>query len=318
MKFLIIGAGLIGKERIKALLRLGYEDIYVYDINVPKDLDPRVKIADDNSLKDTPPTWVFISTPHSAVKDWVRVAANWGSKILIEKPMGRNLQEAEEIHSYIKYPSRLFVGFNYRFYPGIISLTEDVLNERFGKIVSINMILGHGGSPTDKDYWKLNTFDGSSDCLLDPGIHFLDIIDYMFPGRVQPLFGKYWKGFWNTGIKEEVYMVYDINGFPMTLNTSLVRWRSTFCIEVNGTDGYGIVTGKGRSYGDQIYVRGDRWGWRNGKTQKDSEEIVLQATCDRSFYLETQCLLSSGNLNCTGSHALQVMKLYDESIRVLI
>ena len=245
MNFLIIGAGLIGQERIKALLKLGYKDIYIHDTDVPKDLDKNVKVANKYTFKSKAPDWVFIATPHSCIEPWVRIVAEWGSKILIEKPFGRNYQEAKEIYSHLKYPEQLFVGFNYRFYPGINKLCEDIIFNKFGKIISINMVLGHGGKPEDANSWKLNTFDGSSDCLLDPAIHFLDIINMMFPYAAKPLFGKYWQGFWNTGVKEEIHIFYDVNDFIINLQTSLVRWKSTFRIEVNGVKGYGIVTGTG-------------------------------------------------------------------------
>ena len=48
------------------------------------------------------------------------------------------------------------------------------------------LMWAYSGKPKDKTSWKLNTFDGSSDCLLDPGIHFLDIMNYMFPNIVVP------------------------------------------------------------------------------------------------------------------------------------
>jgi len=323
MKFLIIGVGLVGLERVKALLDLGYTDIYIYDTNIPKYfppilLDSRITIADSNSFKKKAPDWVFIATPHSVAKEWVKVVAKWGSKILMEKPFGRNYEEAKEIYRYMQYPEQIFVGMNYRFYPGIERLLSDIiLGNTFGQIASINMSLGHGGSPGDEKSWKLNTYDGCSDCLLDPAIHFLDIINRIFPNKVVPVFGKSWQGFWNTGIKEFVHMVYDVDGIVISLESSLVKWRSKFFIEVNGVDGYGIVSGKGRSYGNQSYVTGKRWGWKNGDSQKDSEITVLESDCSNSFYLETKSLLSNNPSNCTASEALQTMELYDKSIRIL-
>jgi len=324
MNFLVIGYGLIGAIRVRALLELKKEtnlinNIYVYDINKPENLEDGVMFADENSFKDKAPDWVFICTPHHIIKDWVRVAASWGSKILVEKPLGRNYQEAKEIYSYLQYPDQLFVGFNYRFYGGIKILCEKILANDFGRIVSINMVLGHGGKPEDIDSWKLNPYDGSPDCLLDPAIHFLDLLNYMFPRRAIPLYGKAWKGFWNTGILEEIHLLLDINGFPVNLQTSLVKWRSTFRIEVNGTNGYAIVDGKGRSYGTQTYTDGHRWGWAINKYgQRDSEREIAIDDCEDSFYLETKCLLEDGAINnCSAIDALDVMKLYDECIKVI-
>jgi len=92
VNFLVIGsAGAIGKERIKALLRLrqaGYNigRIVCYDKNPHTDILDGIELADANSFKNEAPDWVFICTPHDIVNDWVSVVAQWGSKILIEKP----------------------------------------------------------------------------------------------------------------------------------------------------------------------------------------------------------------------------------------
>lgn len=324
MNFLIVGYGAIGRERVKALLKLKEKEykidkIYVYDINPLNDLPEGVEKADDSTFKYFYPDWVFIATPHHAIKDWVQVFGNWDSKILIEKPMGRNYEEAKEIYSYLKNPEQLFVGFNYRFYGGVSRLCSDVLNNKFGNIISVDMVLGHGGKPEDRNSWKLNPFDGSPDSLLDPAIHFLDLLNYMFPNKVVPKYGKEWKGFWNTGIQEEIHVIFDVDGTIVNLQTSLVRWKNIFHIAVNGTDGYGVVNGRGKTYGLQTYTTGERWGWLEKGNQKDSEKLRNIDTCVDSFVLETESLLNTdeNKTNCSALEALDVMKLYDDCIRII-
>lgn len=324
MNFLIVGYGAIGKERVKALLKLkkqGYQidKIYIHDINLPEDLPEGVLEVKDITFKNSYPDWIFICTPHYMVVDWIQVFGKWDSKILIEKPMGRNFQEAEQIYSYIKNPEQLYVGFNYRFYGGISRLCSDLLNNRFGKLISIDMTLGHGGKPEDRSSWKLNPFEGSPDCLLDPGIHFLDILNHTFDEKVVPVYGREWKGFWNTGIQEEIHMIMTIGDTIVNFQSSLVRWRNTFRISVNGTSGYGIVNGRGKTYGSQTYWTGKRWGWLDGKKQSDSEKLEIVDTCEDSFLLETSSLveMNENSTNCSALEALSAMKLYDECLRVI-
>ena len=331
MRFLIIGNGAIGKKRIEALIKLGYSNIFVYDnivsedifeytVVFPESLDfnkvQMISIEDD-IFKDSPPDWVFIATSHGAAMEWAKVALQWGSKVLVEKPLGRNYQETQDISSYIKYPNQLFVGFNYRFHKGVQNLCKDIEENKFGSIISMNMVIGHGGSPEDKYFWKLNNFDGSADSLLDPGIHFLDILNLLFPNKVKPLGGKCWSGFWNTGVKEEVHMLYTAGDSIINLSTSIAKWRNTFRIEVNGIEGYGCLNGRGGNYGVQTYTRGKRWGWSEGESQRESERLVSESDCSDSFLVETESLLKGSKLNCTATEALATMKLYDESIRIL-
>jgi len=319
MNFLVIGTGLIGKKRVDALVRLKSEghkidEICVYDPVSPYVPTPDVSIVNETSFLNKNLDWVFIATPHNVVKDWVSVASSWGCRILIEKPMGRNYQEAKEIYSYLKIPSQMLVGFNYRFFEPVKRLCDDVLMGKFGRIISINMEIGHGGKPEDKESWKLNKEEGSPDALLDPGIHMLDLLDYMFPRRAIPVYGISWSGFWGTGVKEEVCMTYTINNFAVTLKSSLVKWKNTFRIEVNGVEGYGVVSGRGGNYGKQTYRTGVRWGWKDGYT----EEPVCESDCEDSFYLETKSLVEDkGNANARGAETLDVMRLYSDSVELL-
>jgi len=331
MKFLVIGNGAIGKKRIDALIKLGCSNIFVYDNILSEDIFEYTVVitnelgfnkiqmisADNDIFKNSPPDWVFIATSHSAATEWAKVALQWGSKVLVEKPLGRNYQETQDICSYIKYPNQLFVGFNYRFYKGVRFLCRDIEENKFGNIISINVVIGHAGSPEDKHSWKLNSFDGSSDSLLDPGIHVLDILNSLFPNKIKPLGGKYWSGFWDTGVKEEVHMLYTAGDSIINFSSSIAKWRNTFSIEVNGTDGYGCLNGRGGNYGIQSYVRGKRWGWNKTESQRESERLVSESDCSDSFLVETESLLKGSKLNCTATEALATMKLYDESIRIL-
>lgn len=315
MDFLIIGNGIIGKKRIEALKKLKAGNIYLYDIILPQRIEEGIQIADENTFRDKSPDWVFIATPHYAAKDWVNVASQWGSHILLEKPMGRSYREAFDIYHSLKYPEQLYLGFNYRFYDGVVKLMRDIASERFGKIISVDMCLGHGGKPEDRTSWKLNPFEGSPDSLLDPGIHFLDLLNCMLPNEIVPLYGKSWRGFWKTGISEEINLMLDGGGFPITLNTSVVKWKNTFRIQVNGTNASGVVDGRGGFYGKQIYVVTDRWGWM--KEKSSPAKIEVESDCENSFYDETQSLLMDRAYNCTAKQALDTMKLYDNCLKVI-
>ena len=64
-------------------------------------------------------------------------------------------------------------------------------------------------------------------------------------------------------------------------------------IEVNGTEGYGIVNVRGRSYGNQEYITGKSWGWQSGGSQGDSETNHFENySADDSFYESMLALFS--------------------------
>lgn len=320
-----IGAGLIGKERISATMNLvnlgkNVEIIGVYDPYIKEDSDILKKhnlhkvdsLEEIYSLK---PDWVFISTPHDISLNIASDMLKHGFKVLVEKPLGRDLKETKKVLAKQIKANQIFVGYNYRFYEGIRAMLADFKKGLFGKIISVNMILGHGGSPADKDSWKLDPEKAGGGVLIDPGIHLLDICKCMFRDKIEVKEALTWKGFWNTGIEEEAHVLLKSGKSIINIGLSVVKWRSTFRIEVNGDKGYGIVEGRGRSYGLQRYVRGERWGWMSGKPQKDTEIMVAETDGNDSFQKEIDSLLFENEkdtvMPCKGKEALESMKLLE-------
>ena len=323
LKICQIGAGLIGRERIKAVLRLlqagrNVELCAVHDPFLRHKPDGLSELRFADSLEEIfslEPDWVFISTPHDAAVELTKQALARGCRVLLEKPMGRNLREAEAIANSQTRKDQLYIGCNYRFYDGIAAALRDLDKRWFGNVISVGMTLGHGGNPKDKDGWKLDPKKAGGGVLIDPGIHLLDLCQCMFPGGIQVQDALTWRGFWNTGIEEEAHVLMQGGKSVVNLQLSVVRWRSTFRIEINGDEGYGIIEGRGRSYGRQRYLRGKKWGWTSGRSQRDTEEVVVETEGDDVFQKEIDALLF-GDPNdlirpCRGEEALASMALLD-------
>jgi predicted dehydrogenase len=326
VKICQIGAGLIGRERMKAVASLAnagrrVELCAVHDPFLKEKPEALIKqglhfaesLEEVFSLK---PDWIFISTPHDAAAGLAKQALSRGFNVLLEKPLGRNFRETTEIISCQTKKDQLYVGCNYRFYDGIAAALKDVVQKRFGKIISVNMVLGHGGNPRDKTGWKLDPEKAGGGVLIDPGIHLIDLCTCLFAGEIQVENVLAWRGFWNTGIEEEAHVLMQSNQSLINLQLSVVRWRSAFRIEINGDEGYGIVEGRGRSYGRQKYIRGKKWGWMSGTSQKESEEMVVETEGDDVFQKEIESLLFGTAKDfirpCTGQEALKSMELLEK------
>jgi predicted dehydrogenase len=334
MKIAVIGGGLIGHERLDALRRI--IEISKYPIEISMVVDPdkfrlekiseKYKCPVSSNLEDAfmaNPDWIFICTPHEYVVDIAKACFSNNCNMLIEKPLGRSFGECNEILAMKPENIHLAVGFNYRFYSGIRKVIQDARDGRFGEIISVNMVLGHGNSPGMEKTWKLDPVKCGGGALIDPGIHLLDLVLCLSSGSINVMQGASWSGFWNTGIEEEVHVIMkDSSGAIFNIQASLNRWRSNFRIEINGVDGYGIVEGRGRSYGPQSYRVGKRWGWQSGLNQVDSEEVLIDSdSSNNSFLHETAMLLGiplpgleleSDHLNvCNEIQAGQAMSLLD-------
>ena len=114
---------------------------------------------------------------------------------------------------------------------------------------------------------------------------------------------------------EEMHSILsDDNGTIYNIQVSLNRWRSTFRFEINGDKGYCVVEGRGRSYGQQTYTTGERWGWsKYNKNQKDTE-IIKSCDTSKSFIDETIAVLKlkdSKIIPCDDLQVTEVMRLLE-------
>lgn len=293
----IAGLGLIGKERLLAVEKLqsrgrDIEVAGVFDPYADSSLGGDYRVETLPALLSSQPDLVVVATPHSSALEVATAALSSGSDVLVEKPLGRSAAETTEFAEMSALTGRsVHVGFNYRFFPGVRALLADLDKQAFGDLINVRMTLGHGGSPGDEKTWKLDGEHAGGGCLIDPGIHLIDLAQQI-GGECAVSSTNTWSGFWGTGIEEQAHVVLEARSVPMIdLDISIVRWRSTFRLEVNGTEGYGLVEGRGRSYGPQTYRTGRRWGWKDGGTQAESERVVLSSDCSDSFADELEDLL---------------------------
>ncbi len=318
MIFLICGLGLIGRQRLQAVLDSGHaEEIYVYDPKLeglPQNFIGEVKVIQEIPNPDhTRLTHVVISTPHDQILEMMEKVESHNPRILLEKPMGRNLVEAEKIKNY-SAKCDLTIGFNYRFMKGIEELKLLLDQNKLGEINSIRLDLGHGGSPEDFTSWKLNKESAGGGSLLDPGIHLIDLILHLSGKKINlvEIDGvNYWSGFWNTGIEESSMVLGSIDKIPFIIISSIVAWRTRFKVEVIGTQGYAIVNGRGRSDGPQTITIGRRWGWQDSKSQLESEQTTVSMETDTSIMKETIAWINKSQKTLSAKNAFETMELYN-------
>ena len=124
------------------------------------------------------------------------------------------------------------------------------------------------------------------------------------------------KNFWKTGIEEEVLITMSSKEIPIiNISISILRWRSTFNISGNGIKGYWRINGRDRSYGNQTYSTGKRWGWLQGKDQKYTEKKYIQKKKKNVFQDELNAIIQilknkkTKILPCTDIEALKTMSL---------
>jgi predicted dehydrogenase len=320
-KILIIGLGLIGRQRLDACLEFGItpNNIFAFDPNIAQLSfvnEPAYKeiffVDNLEACSSIKFARAIVAVPHDLAPTLVVALLDDGVKVLLEKPLGRNLHEAQELASHT-LSKNLSIGFNYRFMPGIIELKKALATQVLGNISTLKMELGHGGGPKDGGSWKLDPVRAGGGVVLDPGIHLIDLLVYLFGATEKntSVMGKTeWKGFWNTGIEESSLFIGYVDTTPFSIASSIVAWRTRFKIEVIGTERYFEIDGRGRSDGPQTITEGSKWGWLSSTSQKSSEQFSELTVKDRSLNVETFAWLKECKDVCNIDQALQGMMIY--------
>ena len=268
-----MGHGLIGRQRAEAVLAHGAELAGTVDPVAAGRPDSPHFAALEEIAEDAFDAAV-IALPHDLAEPVAEAVLRTGKPVLLEKPLGLHADQARRLvdaAAGVALPS--FVGYNYRFLPGIRASLEAAASGRLGTLRTVDLLIGHGGHPGSAEGWKLKPERAGGGVVLDPGVHLLDLLLLLDPTlELQSAVAT--RGFWKTGIEEDVVLTFAAEHLIATVRVSHIRWVNTFRVEVLGEEGYAIAEGRGGTYGNQTLRLGRRWAWAepDAGTQRESEE----------------------------------------------
>ncbi len=278
LRIMIVGLGLIGRQRAEALGR-------IEGATLAATVDPRLIEADAiagtphyEALAEFPSDdydAAIIAVPHDTACPIAAGIVGAGKPVLIEKPLGVRGAEARELEALAAdLPLPSFVGYNYRYLPAIAELLRRARTGELGELRSIDMCVGHGGHPDSAAGWKLDPLRAGGGVLLDPGVHLLDLLLRLIPAADCTAI-EATRGFWPTAIEEDVVAVFRDKSVIATVRVSHIRWVNTFRVEVFGEAGYALAKGRGGNYGPMTLRLGRRWAWADdcAVSQRASEMV---------------------------------------------
>jgi predicted dehydrogenase len=194
---------------------------------------------------------VVVSTPNAYLCDIAVAALENGKHVLIEKPMGRDLAEAEMLADVAR-TSRgvLKIGFNHRYHPALRTAHERFVAGEIGAPIAIRARYGHGGRAGYENEWRGDPMLAGGGELTDQGVHVLDLIHW-FAGTPQEAFAYLTTAVWPIAPLEDnaFGLLRFAGGCVATLHTSWTQWKNLFSFEIFGSDGSLVVEGLGGSYG---------------------------------------------------------------------
>lgn len=254
----IVGAGLMGKKRAKALEGCNVSLVSVSDVieHRAKDLADAYHCGYTTDwkqvVKDDAIDIVIVSAIHQYLAEISIGAIQHDKHVLIEKPAGRNLKELEKIKAVVKnHDVKIKVGYNHRFHPGIIKAKELFDQGEIGPLMYIRGRYGHGGRKDYQKEWRAFKDSAGGGELLDQGSHLIDL-SRLFAGDFSSAIGYAPTFFWEMEVEDNGFAVLrNNNGQIAFLHASWTQWKNLFSFEIFGTTGELIVDGLGGSYGTE-------------------------------------------------------------------
>ncbi len=323
MNIAIIGCGLIGGKRAKAL---------------PKD-DALVAVADTNlqraqtlaanypTCKTVSTDWrsvvthadvhaVVVATTNDQLAAVTLAAIESGKHVLVEKPAARSATELAPLLPAAKHHKvAVKVGFNHRCHPALLKARELVDAGELGEMMFVRGRYGHGGRLGMEKEWRGNPAIAGGGEMLDQGVHLVDLARW-FLGDFADVSGYVGTFFWDWPVED--------NGFALLktadqkvawLHASCSEWKNLFSLEIYGKTAKLAIDGLGGSYGLErlsFYKMLPQMGppdttiWEYPGEDK-SWQVEWQQFKDAASRREQP---TSGNLN-DALHALQVIdRLY--------
>ncbi len=195
-RFLLVGAGMIGREHINVTRLLGAAQIAgIYDTSedsiaaalalFPDDAAcPAVYRNLESALAEAEADAVLICTPNFTHFDLVQQVANSGLPLFVEKPMATTLQDAAGLVLLSReYPGFIQLGMQYRYKSQYTEAFRAVKAQgALGKVKTISMSEYRPPFLDKVRQWnKFNEFSGGT--LVEKCCHYFDLINLMAESR---------------------------------------------------------------------------------------------------------------------------------------
>ena len=265
MNILVMGSGLIGAQRIQALTKLApVASIAVYDpkLNEGVSLAPKAKSVGLEAALGRTYDAAVVATPHDIAVELIPQVARVAPALLIEKPLGRTLAEAERLVAAAgESASKIFLGLNYRFLKHVQHVKRLLQTGELGRVLAVDAVLSHGAQPGYDKSWKTDAVKCGGGVCIDPGIHLFDLLCWFF-GGAELSGGLLTRTFWPIQVEDHANLILSLpGGAPASIFLSLSSWQSRMEMTIETENAQLLLRGRGKFYGPQQLTVALRWPW---------------------------------------------------------
>jgi predicted dehydrogenase len=255
MRVAIVGCGLIGQRRARALganILVVCADIVRERADALAETSPGARSVASwrEAVEQRDVNVVVVATPHDLLAQVTLAAAAAGKHVLVEKPGARSAAELGPVINAARSMGVLVrVGFNHRYHPGARKARELVDAGGVGDLLYVRGRYGHGGRPGYEKEWRADPAVSGGGELVDQGVHLIDLARW-FLGEFQDVQGFAQRYFWDTPVEDNGFLLLRTATRKVAaLHASWTEWKNLFSFEIFGRTGKLEMTGLGGSYG---------------------------------------------------------------------
>ena len=257
MRVAIIGCGLIGQKRARALadcrLVACADAVGERAENLARTASGAQPATDWRAVVERQDVdIVIVSTTHDVLAEITLAAVLAGKHVLVEKPGARRAAELDPVIEAVKHARVLVrVGFNHRYHPAFRKAREIVEAGALGELMYVRGRYGHGGRIGYEQEWRADPERSGGGELIDQGLHLIDLARW-FLGDFEEVQGFAHTYYWGMPVEDNGFMLLKTPRRQVALlHASWTEWKNLFSLEVFGRQGKLEITGLGGSYGTQ-------------------------------------------------------------------
>ncbi|MCB9062444.1 MAG: Gfo/Idh/MocA family oxidoreductase [Halobacteriovoraceae bacterium] len=259
MRVAIIGCGLIGEKRLKAI---GKDHIVCAlcdtDLERARTLktyaSQNTLLTDDyqKAISQSECDIVIIATIVSKLSEITKFSVDNKKHVIVEKPCGRNFKEIGPIlKTAQEFNLKVMAGFNHRFHPAMLKAKEIIDSGDLGELMFLRGRYGHGGRVGYEKEWRANPELSGGGELIDQGVHLIDLSRW-YLGDFPIVQGEAHTLFWDMKVDDNAFMKLTTQKQQIAwLHVSCSEWKNMFSLEIYGRRGKIQIEGLGRSYGTE-------------------------------------------------------------------
>jgi len=257
MNFVIVGCGLIGQKRAKALQAAGHSVHLAVDFIADRAealarQHPGASYSTDwlRSVSAPGVEAVVVATTNEWLAPVTIAAIRSGKHVMVEKPAARTVKEIDGVIAEAhKAGVHVQVGFNHRYHPALQMARKLCDSAALGPLLFIRGRYGHGGRLGYEKEWRANPEISGGGELIDQGVHLIDLARW-FLGDFTRVDGHAKTYFWDMPVDDNAFLnLRTAADQTAWLQVSCTEWKNLFSMEIYGRDGKLDIQGLGGSYG---------------------------------------------------------------------